>query len=242
MIGPNAVRASGPPLIGILGGMGPAATVDFYAKLTAATSAKSDQEHVPVVIWADPTVPDRVAALVNGQEDPTPWLVYGAQMLAKCGADLIVMPCNTAHAFLPGLESAVDTPIISMIEAAVDCLADVTPSPLKVGLLATDGTLQTRLYQSQLSRSGIACITPRNNSQQFLMEALKSIKAGDVGADVEDCLTQVALGLVEDGAEVIIAGCTEILISLRPESVPVPVIDPARELAHKAIQIWRLSA
>jgi hypothetical protein len=137
-------------VIGILGGMGPLATADLYRKIIVATSAGSDQEHIPVVIWADPRVPDRTEALLNGGADPTEWLVRGGQALSTMGADFIVMPCNTAHAFLERVQPEVERPFISMIDAAVDVVVRTLPGVRAVGLLATSGTLASGVYQRAL--------------------------------------------------------------------------------------------
>src|SRR5436305_14021021 len=99
------------PIAGILGGMGPAATADLYQKIIAATPATRDQEHIPVVIWADPTVPDRTPAVLDGGEDPTPWLLRGAERLVAMGAAFIAVPCNTAHAFFPRIAPQISLPL-----------------------------------------------------------------------------------------------------------------------------------
>jgi len=105
------------PVVGILGGMGPAATADFYAKLTSRTPAVSDQDHLRVIIWSDPTIPDRSRALTGEGPDPTPTLRRGAQGLRAAGASLLAVPCNTAHAFLPGIMDGLDIPVVDMIAA-----------------------------------------------------------------------------------------------------------------------------
>ncbi|HET7037665.1 MAG TPA: amino acid racemase, partial [Thermomicrobiaceae bacterium] len=113
-------------VIGILGGMGPLATADLYRKIIEVTPARTDQEHLHVIIDADPSIPERTTALLHGGEDPTPKLIAGARRLAAAGVDFIIVPCNTAHAFLPRVEAAVDVPFISMIEETARHVASVT--------------------------------------------------------------------------------------------------------------------
>ncbi|HEY0690725.1 MAG TPA: amino acid racemase [Kribbella sp.] len=221
--------------VGILGGMGPAATVDFYAKLVGATPADRDQDHLRVVIWADPTVPDRGAALLEGGTDPTPWLLEGARKLEASGADLIAVPCNQAHAFLPAVAEDIGIPFVSMIEATVQCLRALPQPVTRVALLAATGTLRTGLYRSQLEEAGLELLVPTEPEQEAAMAAFRAVKAGDTGATTENCLTDVALHLVSRGADVLVAGCTEALLALSADRVTVPVIDPAQALAEKIL-------
>jgi aspartate racemase len=215
--------------------MGPAATADFYAKLIEATPARRDQDHRRVVIWADPTVPDRTDALRGRAPDPTPWLVEGAQWLQEAGATHLAIPCNTAHVFVPALSERVGLTIVHMIDEVARRLSGWTPHVRRVGLLATDGTVGSGLYQEWLERVGIETVLPTAQRQAAVMAAILAIKAGRRrGADVE-VLSRVALELIDGGAEAIVAGCTEIPLGLSSDDVDVPVIDPARELARAVV-------
>lgn len=234
--GPGARRAT----IGILGGMGPLATADLYRKIVESTSAEVDQEHIPVVIWGDPRVPDRGDALLRGGEDPTPWLVHGGRALAAMGADFIVMPCNTAHAFLPRVQPGVERPILSMIDAAVDAVLTRQPGAAVVGLLATSGTIASEVYQCALRDRGLDAIVPDDDAQQRnVMEAILAIKAGRGGEGAAKLLADAARELVERGAEALLAACTEIPLVLRQEHVSAPLIDATDELARAAIATAR---
>jgi aspartate racemase len=226
--------------VGILGGMGPAATVDFYAKLVRATPADIDQDHLRVVVWADPSIPDRAAALLDGGTDPTPWLLSGARKLEAAGADLIAVPCNQAHAFLPAVGDSIGIPFISMIEATVQAVRAAPQPVTRVALLAATGTLRAGLYRDQLEEAGIEQLVPTDSEQEAAMAAFRAVKAGDTGAATEDCLTEVASQLVARGADVLIAGCTEALLALSVERLTVPVIDPAQALAEKIVAIAAL--
>jgi aspartate racemase len=114
-------------VVGVLGGMGPAATADFYDKLVRATPATRDQHHLRVVVWSDPTVPDRSAAIVGDGPDPTPWLLRGGRVLTGAGAGLIAVPCNTAHAFLATVEEQIGVPMVHMIDQTVRVVVEGAP-------------------------------------------------------------------------------------------------------------------
>ena len=132
----TAARPGSNRVVGILGGMGPAATADFYLKLIQATPAAVDQEHLQVLIWSDPTIPDRTEALLTHGEDPTPALIAGAEMLRRSGAGMLAVPCNTAHAFLAAVQAEVDIPIIHMIEETANYVHQLKPAIRRVGLLS----------------------------------------------------------------------------------------------------------
>src|SRR5665647_331339 len=223
-------------IVGVLGGMGPAATADFYTKLVVSTPAKTDQEHLAVVIWADPMVPDRTEALLNGGEDPTPWLINGAKVLRDAGATIIVVPCNTAHAFLTPVIAAVDVPFLHMIAETSNRIAQLKPTVRVVGLLSTTGTQASRLYQDSLAKEEIDVITPNSVEQESLvMAAIKAIKAGENGPQATHLLARAAQKLVTCGAQAILAGCTEIPLALRDVRFAVPIVDPTQVLVDAVI-------
>jgi aspartate racemase len=223
------------PLVGVLGGMGPAATVDFYSKLIAATPASTDQEHLRVMIWSDPTVPDRSRAIAGIGEDPTPMLIRGAQQLKDAGASFFVMPCNGSHAFLDRVRAKVDLDFLSIIEVTTDHISAL-PDVSAAGILATDATLTTALYQDSLAEAGVTPVVPSPDDQHTVMEAIYGVKAGSVSAELKSALAQVAQGLVARGADVIIAGCTEIPLAITSDDVPRPLIDPSWLLAYQVVR------
>ncbi len=222
------------PIVGILGGMGPAATADFLTKLVAATPARIDQEHLRVLLWSDPRVPDRTAALLDGGADPTGWLLRGARFLADGGAELIAMPCNTAHAFLGPVERQVGVRIVHMIDETVGRVAALGPPVRRAGLLATAGTVRAGLYQDRLAACGIATVTPTADEQEKVTEAVRSVKSGFREAPAA-AIAEIGGRLVARGAQALIAGCTEIPLVFGPDDAPVPVIDPAEVLAGAVV-------
>lgn len=223
------------PLVGILGGMGPAATVDLYSKIIAATPASTDQEHLRVLIWADPRVPDRTLALTRGGEDPTPYLVAGARALQDAGAAFYVMACNGAHAFLPRIREEVDLECLSIIEVTAAHIAAL-PYVRRVGLLATDATLSAGLYQDALLAHEVDVVQPVASDQETVMAAIFGVKSGTLSENQRNSLLDVVDRLVADGAEVIVAGCTEIPLALDESRTPRAVVDPATLLAFEAVR------
>jgi aspartate racemase len=224
-------------IIGILGGMGPAATADFYGKLVAMTPVHRDQEHLRTVIWSDPTVPDRTEALLGRGPDPTPWLLNGCRVLREAGATVIAIPCNAAHAFVSGIADRAGLPIVHMIDEVARHLAELDPPIGTVGLLATNGTIRSGLYRHSLGGVGLDLVLPEPASQaEEVMAAIRAIKAGDRGAAVAERLRWAAKRLVGHGAQAVIAGCTEIPLGLTPAEVDVPLIDPAVVLARALIR------
>lgn len=221
-------------MIGVLGGMGPLATVDLYRKIIEATPAERDQEHLHVVIEANPAVPDRSDALLHGGPDPTPLLRAGAERLVGAGVDFIVVPCNTAHAFLPKIAPDIPVPIVSMIDETARTIAGRMPGSL-VGILATAGTIAANLYQEAFERHHLRAITPDGDAQQRVSAAIADVKAGQVGAEQTELVRSSALGLVARGAQVLITACTELPLILTQADVPVLLVDPTGVLAEAAV-------
>jgi aspartate racemase len=238
----SGVPISGTPIVGVLGGMGPAATVDFLGKLVEATPARTDQEHLRVLLWSDPSVPDRSAALQGRGPDPTAWLLDGARLLAGGGAQVIAVPCNTAHAFLAPVERQVGVQIVHMIDRTARHVAGRRPPIRRVGLLATTGTVRAGLYQTWLGARDIEVVTPAAEEQDRVARAIAWVKAGVRdgpgrlrASAARHGLTLVGDRLVARGAEALIAGCTEIPLVFGRDDAAVPVIDPTEVLAAEVV-------
>jgi aspartate racemase len=223
--------------VGILGGMGPAATADFYTKLVRSTPAARDQDHVPVVIWADPTVPDRTAALLGHGPDPSPWLERGARHVVSAGADLIAVPCNTAHAFLDVVRSAAaPVPVLDMVAETAEEVARSQPGAA-VGILATTGTLTAELYQDALARRGLEPVIPEGAAQQAVMAAIRHVKAGGDLSDAHRLILPALRSLGRLGATALVAACTEIpLLFDGQDSGRTSVVDATAVLARAAVR------
>ena len=225
--------------IGIIGGLGPAATVDIFDKIVKNTPASCDQDHIKVIIENNPQIPDRTAALAGKNEDPSIAMLAAAEKLKASGADFIIVPCNTAHVFLQAVQQHIKIPILSMIEETAKYIAVNFPNVRKAGLLATSGTVGSGVYKAPLKNKNIELITPSPESQEALvMEAIygkEGIKAGfkDVPKNL---LLKAAEELVGRQAELIILGCTEIPLALKNGNLEVPFIDPTEILAKAAVK------
>lgn len=223
--------------LGILGGMGPAATADLFRRIIRATPACCDQEHLHVLIDNDPSVPDRTASILAGETEPVVGkLVEMAQRLETAGADLLLMPCNTAHSFLDCVHAQLSIPFVDMIGATVEAIVRRHPACREVGLLATDGTLRTNLYHGHCERHGLTALQPADDVQETVMSAIHSVKSSGAGAEATAALSEAARALVRAGAEVVVAGCTEIPLALTQEQVTVPLLNPTEELARAAVR------
>ena len=224
------------PVVGILGGMEPAATADFYAKLISRTPAAVDQQHLRVIIWSDPTVPDRSWALTGEGPDPTPWLRRGAHGLRAAGAGVLVMPCNTAHAFMAGIIGELDIPVVDMIAAVTAYVRSCLPDVGVVGLLATRGTIGAGLYQDRLGAAGVDVLVPEEDIQSAAVDsAIHAVKSGRCDAAVAERLLVAGEHLVRRGAQAVIAGCTEDPLGLATDGLRRPLVDSSLVLADAVL-------
>lgn len=217
--------------------MGPAATVELYARLTDAVEAETDQEHPRILIDSQGRVPDRTLALTAGGEDPVPYLLDSVHRLTQAGAALLIMPCNTAHAYLGTLTAATDVPFVDMVgETAAELAAQVDQHPGggQVALLATDGTLRVGLYQQAVSAHGLTLLLPEADLQRRLMEAIALVKAGDVAGAAEP-LHEVVTDVAARGATHVLLGCTELSVLAARSPVALPAVDPLDVLVRVAL-------
>ena len=191
--------------VGVLGGMGSAAAAEFFQRLVVATPAASDQEHLHVLIDNDPSVPNRTNAILHGGPSPVPHLTAMARRLEAAGADFLVMPCNTAHVYISEIRASVSIPALDMIGEAVAGIDRAS-----IGLLATDGTIRSGLYQDACDVRGIRVVLPGPEDQRLVMAAIGEVKRGKEPQRVGEELVPIVRRLERDGAEAVIAGCTEI--------------------------------
>ncbi|MFH2043164.1 MAG: amino acid racemase [Acidobacteriota bacterium] len=215
--------------IGIIGGMGPEATAYFYQLLIQNTLADKDQEHVPVIIYANPRVPPRTDAIHKKALSPVPFLVQGIKTLIRSGADFGVMPCITAHYFLPEALNEIDFPFVNLLDETLHFIRESYPSKRTVGLIASSGTVDSGLFHHLFERAGITLITPDSKGQADVHEAIFSndgIKAGFIKGKPRDMIIAAAGQLIQQGAEAVIAGCSEVPLVLKPVDLPVPLIEP----------------
>jgi aspartate racemase len=244
---PLARRAK-PFRIGVVGGVGPAATVDFLDKIVRNTPASRDQEHLKVIVEQNPQIPDRTAHLLRGETDPTIALYATCKRLEAAGADIVAIPCNTAHAFVGRIQPFLSIPIMNMLRETAGHIRRNHGGCASVGLLATNGTLASRVYHDEIIPAGFEVLVPDAENQQRVMNAIygpKGVKAGFTSGECADDLLGALASLVRRGAEVIVLGCTELpLILAQNEAFPVAgrtvaVLDPTDILARKCVSLGR---
>jgi aspartate racemase len=232
----------GRKIIGILGGMGPDATIDLYSKIIRKTrrrGAGRDQDHLEVVISSIPQTPDRTEALIASGPSPVAELVRSARRLEKAGADILAIACISAHCFLTEMEAEVSAPILNAVTLTIDWIAARHPDAACAGILATDATLSTRLYHDPLEKAGIKAVSPDADAQRDVMEAVfgpGGIKGSRPSPNAKSKVRRAAENLVERGADVIIAGCTEIPLAIDAVDLPAPLIDSTAVLAEAAVE------
>ena len=225
--------------VGVLGGMGPAATVHFLQALLAATPAQRDQEHLRVLVDSNPHLPDRNDALAGEGPSPGPQLAEMARGLARAGAELLVMPCNTAHAFQSEIEAAVALPFVSIVDATVDAAFALRPTLKRIGLLAAPGAIRAGLYQRAFEGRGVEPMIPAGERYERLRTLIYGVKAGATGPAARAGMAAVAQGLVDDGAEVIVAACTEVPLLMTAAECPAPLVDSTAALAAATVAAAR---
>ena len=221
--------------IGILGGMGPLATADLFRKIVTMTKAGCDNDHIRIYIDDNASIPDRTAAILSGGKDPTPIMADSLKKLEGCGADCIIMPCNTAHYFLPRLQAMTEVPFLSMLEATAKTCAKTFPGKT-AAILATKGTLATGLYEEALKAQGVSYLVPNTDEQDALMRVIyEGVKADAAPEAYRADMEGVMQTLAARGADYFILGCTELPVAAELLGLTQPMIDPTTELAKAAI-------
>lgn len=215
-------------VLGVLGGMGPAATLDFLAKLQAATPIQREQDHLRVLVDINPKVPDRNA----GAEDPAPVLAAMATGLRDAGAQVLAIACNTAHVYADAVRAS-GLPLVDMLEAAG--LAAKAQGAATVGVLGTGQALG--LYRDRFFHMGLEVVTLDDHEQVEFMALLYRIKHGDVGPASRETMAALAHRLVGKGAQSVVAGCTEVPLVLSADDLSVPFLDATEALAHRCVAV-----
>jgi aspartate racemase len=221
--------------MGILGGMGPEATVDFYRAVISLTPANCDQEHIPAIILSNPEIPDRTESILQGHHGALPYLIEGVIFLEHAGADFIAIPCNTAHYYIDDLRQAVKIPVLSIIEVTVQSICHASTIPDCFGLLATDGTHAMDLYGRYLRQAGLRHVSPDESRQAMVMEGIRHVKSGCITTQSYNLLEQVENSLKEAGAKALILACTELPILAAGAKLELPIFNPTLLLARAAV-------
>lgn len=225
-------------IIGILGGMGPAATADMFQKFIQLTPAHCDQEHIPLVISSIPDIPDRTMSILHEGESPLPAMEEYMHGLERVGAKCIIIACNTAHYWYNDLKKKCNVDMLNIIDSTISEILSTGKN--KVGILATDATLSTQLYQKTLEKCGITCLIPEKSSQKQVMESIYLYKSGEIEKSEELMLIQRD-ELINRGAEIIILGCTEVPLILEKAMKENPSLyeDSTAALVRAAINWYK---
>ncbi len=220
--------------LGIIGGLGPMATAYFLQLLTQMSDAETDQEHMEIILYSMPSVPDRTEYILGKSKDsPVPKMVYCGKKLKESGADMIVIPCITTHCFHEELEDKIGLPIINAIEETALCLEKENVN--KVGIMATKGTIMSGLFQNTLEKRGIEVVLPGEDSQEKTMHIIyNEVKVGK-NVDMER-FYQISDELWNQGAETILLACTELSLIKRDYCLQGSYLDVMEVLARKAVQ------
>ncbi len=225
--------------VGVMGGLGPAATCDFFARLLHETAAERDQDHLRLLIDCDPRIADRNAAIAGRGASPGPALVEMARGLERAGADFLVLVCNAAHHWEPEIRAAVKIPFVSMITNTVDVALALTPTPQCIGVLAADACLRADLYGRALALRGAASLSLDAAKQVRFMDLLYRIKSEDRSDGLRAEMRGLALALRDAGADTIIAGCTEVPLVLRGDDLPLAWVSSTDVLVARTIAFAR---
>ena len=220
--------------LGILGGMGPAASAEYITRLINQTQANCDQEHIPFVLWNEPRTPDRSTSLRNGDDKPLPYLLQGIQALKTAGCDLIVIPCNTAHFWYDELIKF-QVPIVHIVDSVAYSLCDADVNSGTIGIIGTQATIELGLYQNHLIDWN--CIVPSQEEMDNIVQpAIDLVKAGDM-IKSHTMLMSVVDSLISRGARAVVLGCTEIPLAIREfNQNGIPLINSIDSLVKVAIK------
>ena len=220
--------------IGIIGGMGPLATVHLFERIVLRTKAERDQEHIRVLIDSNTNIPDRTKAILGNGEDPVKELVSSAKILENSGADFLIMPCNTAHYFIEEIKKHVNIPFIDMPEETAKYTYEKYGNDTVVGIMATDGTIKSKIYENYYSKLGIKTVVPAKTQEKIMEFIYEVIKKGNYNAGT-DLLLECSDELRELGATAFLLGCTELSSAQYLYKFKGSFINPMEILTEKAI-------
>ena len=221
---------------GVLGGLGPAATIDFMRRVLALSDASTEQQHVRLIVDQNPGVPNRQQAILADGISPGPVLAAMAAGLERAGADFLVMPCNTAHAWQDDITAATSLPFVSIVDA---CVAAIPGGITALGVLETPACKQAGVYAAALATAGFDYLALTDAECAQLMDVAYAVKQGDCGAGQQAVTKVLAAALAERGARAIIVACTELPLVLGDDAANVPLVVSTDALARMTIAIAR---
>jgi len=224
-------------MVGIIGGMGPEATVDLMKRVILATPAHDDIDHVRMIVDNNPQVPSRIKALIDKTgESPGPCMADMGSRLQHYGADFLVIPCNTAHHYYQEVVAVVSVPVLNMIELTADLICSENPGVKKVGVLASSAVLDIALYHKVFDVKQIETLFPQPTEQATLMALIQKVKAGKYDADLVSGFNAAAENLKIQGAQCLVIACTELSVLANELNSQLPVYDASQVLAEEIVK------
>jgi len=230
-------------ILGILGGMGSQAGASLLQKVLDLTPAQRDQDHLEILLYSNPRIPDRTRSILGSGPPAEPELVRSVRLLESAGVQCIIIACVTSHHYIEALRSSVRLPIFSIVEETTRHLTLEHPGRARVGLLATTGTIRAAFIQQEFQQHSLEVLTPdKTDQERLVMGAVygdQGIKAGFLDAANRDKLYRAAERLVDQGADILVAGCTEIPLVLSAEVHGIPLVDMIDPLVSRAVAFCR---
>lgn len=221
---------------GIIGGMGPEATVDLMQRIIANTPAIDDVDHIRCIVDNNPKIPSRMKAiLTEAGENPGPCMAEMAKRLEQYGADFLVIPCNTAHYYYEDVAQAVTIPVVHLIDLVVEKVITDNPGITQIGVLGSTTIVKTKLYQSVFSKRGVEVIYPDDTMQEKLFNVIKDVKRGKTGKETRTSFSDIGKHLEKKGVGLAILGCTE--LGIIAADLPIAYIDAAEVLAREVVAV-----
>ena len=228
-------------MIGVLGGMGPLATLDFFSKVLAATPVQGDADHVPLLIQSDPRIPSRPPAILGNGRSPLPELLAGRDRLIAAGATALAMPCNTAHFWYADLVTGCSVPFINIVDTCIAELAPLATAGASVGIIATRATLAARIFDTPLIQAGYAPLLPADEVMDGLvLPGIEHVKAGQT-LQGGQLISQAVQTLLHEGASAVVLACTEMPLALDAVQSPLRAkcVDSTAALARACVVWWQ---
>ena len=221
---------------GVLGGMGPIATVDFMSRVITLNPISNEEDHIHLIVDQNPHIPNRQIKSISQKELISSLLIESAQKLESIGANFIIMPCNTAHIFADDIKKVIGVPFISIVEETVGEILKLYPKHKQIGLMATSACIESEIYQKALINKDKLAVCPDQKFQEQCMQAIFAIKDGEEINPMRNRMIEVAEHIIDKGAETIIAGCTEIPLIINSSDIEVPLISSTEILAIRTIE------
>jgi aspartate racemase len=224
-------------VLGIIGGMGPEATVELMKRVVRGTAALKEEDHIRMFVDSNPKVPSRMKALIEGSgESPGPYLAQMARNLEMFGADFLAMPCITAHYYFEEISSAVKIPVLNMINLSIEAVLEDHPGIRSIGILASTAVLITGLYEKGFKDKGVRLMSPSPARQDQVLLAIKRIKTGDYGSEVLSLVQPAIRELIESKPEALLVACTELSLIANQLHTEVKLIDALQVLSDRIVR------